>query len=101
MHIESSGKKTPEYNILRQNSRQISDSVEAEIDELTRDLYSAGVIPNPNFKVDVMDKVLPEVAADPLNFYSFLHVLDERNAGDRYSQLLERINNGFIGMLIT
>ena len=98
--IEPKGKKTPEYVILLQNSRKLSDSVEAEIDEFTRDLHSAGVIPSRKFVGDMMDKVLSEVEAFPLNFYAFLHVLDERNSGDRYSQLLKEINDGFLGMII-
>ena len=99
--IESSGRKTPEYIVLLQNSGKISNSIAAEIDEFTRDLHSAGVIPSRKFSGDVMDKVLSEVEVLPLNFYAFLHILDQRNFGGRYSEILKGINGGFLGMLHT
>lgn len=97
--IESTGRKTPEYVILQQYSMKISKAIAAELDEFISELYSAKVIPKWKISGDLMKDVLSEVEASPLNFYGFLHVLDEKNSADRYSQLLKRIDDAFRGML--
>lgn len=76
----------------------ITETVEAEIDEVVRDLHAARVIPSQKIGDDVMNKVLPEVARSPHNFYAFLYVLEKRNVDDRYSKLLEKIDSGFLGI---
>ena len=97
--IETAGQKTPEYTVLLQSLGEISEKIEAEKDEFSRDLLSANVIPSLKSIAtkDLMTVVLDEVGGNPLKFYALLQVLDQRNHGERYSSVLERLRGRFLG----
>lgn len=98
IRIESDGKKTPEYMALLHTSQDTSLAIQAECDDITRELHGAGVIPSRKIQHDdVMDKVLCEVAREPLIFYAFQHVLDNRNVSDQYTNVLNRLARHFVG----
>ena len=98
--IKPSGDSSPEYVVLRQLLGEISGKIKAEETEFSRDLHSAGIIPNRKVTSDLMETVLNEVSANALKFYAFLQVVDDRNADDHYSSVLKKLNGGFLGELV-
>ena len=97
--IDSKGNNTPEYRAVLNVAIQISSALEAEETAFVRNVHRSGIIPSSNLRggEDVMDKVLAEVSRDPLIYYAFQYVLHKRNAGDRYSDCIRRMEKKFLG----
>lgn len=95
--IECDGVNTPEHIALRRVSEKLNRDIEAEKEGVIRALHTAGVIPHRVVRDDVAGVVLSEVARDPVLFYAFQYVLDQKNVGNRYSDILMKLDERFCG----
>ena len=95
--IPVGGVRTPEHITLLFVSEEFNQCIEAEKESIARALHAAGVIPHRVVRDDVAGLVLLEIARDPLLFYTFQNVLNEKNVQKRYEGILLSMHRRFFG----